>query len=146
MTGNYAALKAELGKPEYASLSDQQAADALNAEVKVRYAQKVPIGWIQQAAMALDKLEAIQGAIGTNPYAAKTYWLWTSTRSDFPPVNMQDPKFQENLDGLVAAKILSDEDRDAILDLSATTTTKAKQVAGWEREVSVLDVTRARPN
>ena len=147
MPPNPAALKAELDKPEYAGLDDQQAADALNAEVKVRFAQKVPIGWIQQAALALGKLSAIQNAAGTdppNPYAVVAAWLWTSSRTDFPPVNMQDAQFQAMLGGLVSTGLITAGDQDAILDLSAVTTTKAKQIAGWGVPVSAVDVNRVR--
>lgn len=144
MPAEHKYLKAELDKPEYAGLTHQQAADLLNAEVKVRYANKVPIGWLQQKAVALDKLEAIQAAAGTNAAAAKTYWLWSSTRNDFPSINMQDPKFEQNLDDLIEAAILSAEDKEEILDLSAAITTRAKQAPGWGIEASALDVQAAR--
>lgn len=146
MPGDPAALKAELQKPEYAGLTDQQAADALNAAVKVRYAAKVPIGVIQQAAVDRGKLTAIQAAAQTNPYAGMTYWLWSSSRNDYPPINLQDAQFQANLEGLVSANLLSAEDKDYILDLSAIETTKARQVVGWEIPATATDIHNVRAN
>lgn len=109
-------LREELAKPEYASLSDQQAADAINAKT-VDIVVRVENAEIKrQAIMAGIWPGIIAGQRDANPHKAGLCigvieWL-NDTR--MPRTDMDLPAVRQMLAGLVAFGLMAQEQATAI--------------------------------
>lgn len=123
---NLEALKTELAKPEYTGLSDQAAADAINAKT-VTVRELVPTWKIKQYAME-------QGIWGTLRIAAKdaeqlpvrglaiTVLDWIDDVSGkIQSVDMDLPSTQTMLGGLVQYQLATQQQAEAIAALANVT-------------------------
>jgi hypothetical protein len=148
---NYAALKSEVAKPEYAGMSDAQIAAALNATT-VETIRDVPTsearalllstgewGGIVMLARATPSetipAEAVAAAITAEDTLRLTVTLELTRDAYWQAV-------QTLLGGLVAAGVLSAGTRAALLALRETTTSRAAQL-GWS-EIRTTDIETAR--
>lgn len=117
------ALATELAKPEYSQLSDQAAADAINA-LTVSRSRLVPIWEVKQLAIISGYWPLIvAGQMDSNPQKAGlclsvTAWI------DDPKIQTIDVNLvavQTMLGGLVAFGVITQEQSDAIIALGTET-------------------------
>lgn len=138
---SYAALRTELAKPAYAGLSDQAAADLLNAPIVEPTGQRVPISEIQRVAFDRSKLLGIlQAAQAGNTAAISAQYLFSSAK--FDSVDISNPTFAATVAALKTAGLLDDGDIAAVQALATYTTSVAIRTFGVP--VSAADVAHAR--
>jgi hypothetical protein len=122
-------LSDELSKPQYASLSDQAAADAINAKT-VTVQQTVQIHKVKEYAIVngiWPKLKA--GQANSNPVVAA---LCVSVLDwvDDPRISTLDvnkPEVQAMLDGLVSAGIMSASNKADVVAMGSHTASWTSQ-------------------
>lgn len=135
---NYQALKTEVAKSEYAALSDQEVADALNASI-AGPTQFVPISQIQSYVDSHGLRDGIEDVVASNPAARATSRLFAAR---YETVDVTLPAIQQVLNGLVASSLIAQSDADAVTAMGQTTTSKAIQV--WGIPVTVNDISYVR--
>lgn len=114
-------LSDELSKPQYAGLSDQQAADAINANT-VTVQQTVAIHKVKEYAIVngiWPKLKA--GQASSNPQVA-ALCISVLDWVDDPRISTLDvnkPEVQAMLDGLVSAQIMSANNKAAVIAMGS---------------------------
>jgi hypothetical protein len=122
-------LSDELSKPQYASMTDQQAADAINAKT-VSVEQTVAIHKLKEYAILngiWPKLKA--GQANSNPVVAA---LCVSVLDwvDDPRISTLDvnkPEVQAMLDGLVSAGIMSSSNKADVVAMGSHTASWTSQ-------------------
>lgn len=106
---NLDALKAELAKPEYAGLSDQEAANAINAKI-VTVSQLVPNWQIKQHAILNGYWPSVKaGQLATDPQKAGLCLSvidWVDD-SRIQNTDMELPGVQAMIAGLVGFQLIS---------------------------------------
>lgn len=117
------ALATELAKPEYSQLSDQAAADAINA-LTVSRARLVPIWEVKQLAIISGYWPVI--VAGQMDADAQKAGLCLSVTAwvDDPKIQTIDvnlPAVQTMLSGLVAFSVITQEQANAIIALGTET-------------------------
>lgn len=119
---NEQALIEELSKPEYASLSDQEAADAVNAKT-VTTRQPVDSGTLQDACMALGvwaKLEAAAEAGKADPPASLARTMMQRLNAN-RPIDLDTPAVQTMTANMISFGLMTQEEADtmdALADVS----------------------------
>ena len=116
---NEQALIDELSKPEYASLSDQEAADAVNAKT-VTERQPVDSGELQDACMALGvwaKLEAAAETGKADPPASLARTMMQRLNAN-RPIDLDTPAVQTMTANLISFGLMTQDDADAIAALA----------------------------
>lgn len=123
---NLEALATELAKPEYASMSDQQAADAINAKT-VTLRQLVPTWQVKQYAIEQGiwpKIVLIREDTEQSDLVLRGLCVSVVSWIDDPSIQTIDvdlPKVQEMLGGLVAYAIATQEQAAAIIAMGSVT-------------------------
>lgn len=97
-------LIAELSQPQYAALSDQQAADAVNAK-RVAVRRPVPTWLVRQTAIELGVWPALVAA-GTPLTVSVLAWI-DDQSGTIQSVDLDRPSVQAILAGLVQAGIVT---------------------------------------
>ncbi len=138
-------LQTELALPVYAGLSDADAAAALNSGV-TGGRQLVPLWIAQQWFMAEGLWPALKAAALTPsaaafPVASVVYDMMAGGK--FQNVDFDNAAVKPTLDGLVAAGLLTSDQRAALDTLANITTTRGRQL-GYQRPISAGMVTAAR--
>lgn len=140
---DYPALKAALDAPDLAGLADADAAAALNAPV-AGPPRRVPIAEVERIALQRGRTVPIRRAAESPEHpardAAQAALDLLAARSD--DVDATAPAFAAVLDALVAAGLVSGQDRADILALASTTTSRA--LASFGLPVTAADVAHAR--
>lgn len=148
---DYAALEAELEKPEYAGLDDKARVDRLNAAVltttRAVPAQVIKKLWAQRMVLAAAWVAAQDANL-----PAELRVLCRATYDNlmgdlFVDMDPRDPTqtahIEKYLDGLEAAGVLSAELRAETLAL-ATVEQPLRQALGWPGGVNVADLEALR--
>ena len=123
---NLEALATELAKPEYASMSDQQAADAINAKT-VTLRQLVPTWQVKQYAIEQGiwpKIVLIREDTEQSDLVLRGLCVSVVSWIDDPSIQtigVDLPKVQEMLGGLVAYTIATQEQVAAIIAMGSVT-------------------------
>lgn len=142
---DYTILAAELAKPEYDGLSDQDAADVLNAQT-VTTRQPVGIGLLMAAAYTTGlypRLIAAQWDPDTPvELRAVVVSLLDIKAARFETVDMDDPVVESMFGALQAAGLLDDDERAVFDGLGNAAMSRAAQLGlGY---VAAGDVQQAR--
>jgi hypothetical protein len=148
---DYAALKAEIGRPDYAGLSDEQIAAALNAP----YPRVVDVS-ARAVRAVLTKRGGAWFKVGIASASATADMCWAAARMLYDAqregqegqlFGTSDPDILAGislgLSAMVGNGVLTDGDVKAVLDLAKGTTTRAAEL-GWERDINPGDVAAAR--
>jgi len=123
---NLSALATELAKPEYAGLSDQQAADAIN-EKTITLRQLVPTWQVKQYAIEQGiwpRIVLIREDSDQSDLVLRGLCISVISWIDDPSIQTIDvdlPKVQEMLGGLVAYTIATQEQAAAIVAMGSVT-------------------------
>jgi len=123
---NLSALATELAKPEYAGLSDQQAADAIN-EKTITLRQLVPTWQVKQYAIEQGiwpRIVLIREDSDQSDLVLRGLCISVISWIDDPSIQTIDvdlPKVQEMLGGLVAYTIATQEQAAAIIAMGSVT-------------------------
>lgn len=123
---NLSALATELAKPEYASMSDQQAADAIN-EKTITLRQLVPTWQVKQYAIEQGiwpRIVLIREDSDQSDLVLRGLCISVISWIDDPSIQTIDvdlPKVQEMLGGLVAYTIATQEQVNAIIAMGSVT-------------------------
>ena len=148
---NYAALKAELAKPDYVSLSDDEAATAISAATMQR-ARPIPAAeikklWGRWGVLGIAWVKA-QNAALPEEIRAVCRATYDNLMGDlFADMDPRDPAAEQDmtryLDALESAGVLTEAQRVATLALAAETV-RLSVVLGWVGDIPPADVTAAR--
>jgi hypothetical protein len=154
MPYDYADLKAELALPAYGGMTDQQAADALNA-VNIAVTVDAQVRDVLSTLIvrpAWPKIELLsreapnQDATHDTALAAAVALVRLVETFKDGIVEMTNPTVaamvEGQLDAFVAAGVMAADDKAAVLALSSATVSRASQI-GWAG-VTDLDVAKAR--
>jgi hypothetical protein len=124
---NLAILATELAKPEYASLTDQQAADAINAKT-VSLRQLVPTWRVKQYAIEQSIWAKVKLALRKSDTADEVYGLciqlvdWVDdSAGKIQSVDVDLSSVQMMLGGLVQIGIATQEQVNAIIAMGSVT-------------------------
>jgi len=123
---NLSALATELAKPEYAGLTDQQAADAIN-EKTITLRQLVPTWQVKQYAIEQGiwpRIVLIREDSDQSDLVLRGLCISVISWIDDPSIQTIDvdlPKVQEMLGGLVAYTIATQEQAAAIIAMGSVT-------------------------
>ena len=123
---NLSALATELAKPEYALMSDQEAADAINAKT-VTLRQLVPTWRVKQYAIEQGiwpKIVLVREDNEQSDLVLRGLCISVVSWIDDPSIETIDvdlPKVQEMLGGLVAYTIATQEQAAAIVAMGSVT-------------------------
>ena len=123
---NLQALATELAKPEYASMSDQEAADAINTKT-VTLRQLVPTWQVKQYAIEQGiwpKIVLIREDTEQSDLVLRGLCISVISWIDDPSIQTIDvdlSKVQEMLGGLVAYTIATQEQAAAIIAMGSVT-------------------------
>ena len=112
---NEQALIEELSKPEYASMSDQQAADAVNAKT-VAERQPVDSGELQDQCMALGvwaKLEAAAETGKADPPASLARTMMQRLNQN-RPIDLDTPAVQTMTANMISFGLMTQEEADTM--------------------------------
>jgi hypothetical protein len=112
---NEQALIDELSKPEYASLSDQEAADAVNAKV-VTERQPVESGTLQDACMSLGvwaRLEAAAETGKADPPASLARTMMQRLNAN-RPIDLDAPAVQTMTANMISFGLMTQEEADTM--------------------------------
>jgi hypothetical protein len=132
-------LKEELADAAYTGMTDQQAADALNAEIEV--AQEYMLTDIRlAAAIGTVKAVTVIEAFKTQGDAVSLWIVEKLASTGLDIGNAEAPAFVQPL---VTAGVVTQAEADQILALGKTTTTRERQI-GFNIEVLPIHVTEAR--
>lgn len=134
---DYAALKAELARPEFAGLSDAQIAAALKADMRM-VARDVPIGEMEGALRLMPAVTAMEDwlAAHPSPSPARTAVgeLLGMIGGKIAVVEMSRPivaaTIEDQLRAIVAAELLTEAEAAYLLSLGQRQVTRAEQL-GW---------------
>ena len=152
-------LQTELALPAYSSLTDAQAAAALNAPLVtgrklVAMGDIKPLLYTDAIPSARLRLEDVVNAgppASTSPTYAAGYALWCAAREvlawlqdpHVAHVDMDNPTTKAGMAAIVAGGVISQALADQIDALANVTTTRAAQIH-FMRPVTAADVTKAR--
>jgi hypothetical protein len=123
---NLSALATELAKPEYVSMTDQQAANAINAKT-VLLRQLVPTWRVKQYAIEQaiwPKIVLVREDNEQSDLVLRGLCISVVSWIDDPSIETIDvdlPKVQEMLAGLVAYAIATQEQASAIVAMGSVT-------------------------
>ncbi len=124
---NLSALATELAKPEYAGLSDQEAADAIN-EKTVTLRQLVPTWQVKQYAIEQSIWAKVKLALRKSDTPDEVYGLciqlvdWVDdSAGKIQSVDVDLSSVQTMLGGLVQIGIATQEQVNAIIAMGSTT-------------------------
>ena len=112
---NEAALDAELSLPAYASLTDQQAADAVMAKI-VSVRRPVESGVLMDAAMALGVWERLESAAppqSTDPPARYARTMMTRLKEP-RPVNLDHPSVIALVQNCIQYNLMTQTEADTL--------------------------------
>ena len=147
---DYLALKAEIAKPDYAAMTDDQIADALNTGTVTdeQPASGADIGaiWARRGVLGVARERAQRAAL--TPTQRATAWtaIELVAQNGFagfdPSVPAQRAALAAMLDGFVTDTIMTAADRTATLAALSRTRTIAQSI-GWAR-VWPADIAAAR--
>lgn len=128
---DYSILAAELEQPQYAQLSDQQAADLLNG-VTIPTRQRVTIERLQATAMEQSVYMALRTAIATPTTPPNVVALCQTVldlvEARFADIDLDNPRSQMMFGALQQAGIMSAEQAAAIDALADGLTSRAAQL------------------
>jgi hypothetical protein len=142
----YSTLAAELADPDYSGLTNQQALEALLAPIPIRINPEVKA--LRRYLITTGKIGLMKiAAEGTDSAAAVCRTAFEALApGGFETLEYTSPDvyaaLTAMLDVVVAAGLLSQADKTAILALGDSTTTRAAQI-GWP-QITVYDVAHAR--
>lgn len=132
-------LQEELALPAYQGLTDQQAADLLNAEITV--SQEYMLTDIRlAAAIGTAKTVAVIEAFKAQGDAVS---LWIVEKLAGTGLDVGNPEAPAFVTPLVAGGVITQEEADMVLALGTATTTRAKQI-GINKVITEGLVTEAR--
>jgi hypothetical protein len=146
MPGDYAALRAELLKPDLAALSHADAAAKLRSDLVSVDRRYVPIKEIERVAYEQGVVASL--AVGADSTNATVRGLsrqgleWMRSRSEYTDMSL--PAVTGFFDALVAATLITTTDRDLVLALRYVDTPRDLALPGWELPVTAADVAKAR--
>jgi hypothetical protein len=143
---DYVALKAELALLAYAGLSDQAAADALNA--RTRPLEHVPAEEVSRYILEEGRwplVEDLASDVNATANQRRAARAAVSMVRDarLPTVRLLRPKVQAMLDLLVAGGALAAGDKAALNALAENKRTRAEEL-GWTVAIGAGDVANAR--
>ncbi len=147
MATDYAALRAALQAGDLVSLSDAEAAAKLNTEtVSIlkpgTYLAEGGILLVLGPTLGDATLSAIEQAAAGNSLLARIVRILRAQGAG--GIDVGDPVVQAQLDGFVAAGIISAEAAAALKAHGATTISRAEAIPDWESPVTEAQVHHAR--
>ena len=132
---NLEALRIELAKPEYTGLSDQEAADAINAKTEV-VTQLVPIWQVKQHAILNGYWPLVKAAqLDANP-AKAGLCLSVIDWVDDPKMQTIDvnlPEVQGMLGGLVSFSLMTQTQANEVIAMGS-------KVVSWTSTVGLPEI------
>jgi hypothetical protein len=143
---DYAVLKLELEKPEYAGLSSVDAATKLNEKSILSQDGKLaPVEsvWLFLARAGLLPIIKKASENEASPLHQVAYATMTFLTGPVREFNLKDPMAQQLMDGLIQAGVLTAEQKTTLSTLSDKRISPA-EVAGITEVVMYWDVERAR--
>lgn len=144
---DYAGLLAEITKPAYDGLTDQQTADALNAPITV--IRDVRIADVVGYLAVNGKLPLILNYSGADQAAQATCTSFKSiiTTPSLTTFECSKPgtyaAIQSFLSAFVAASLISADDQAALLALAQATSTRARELGFGQATVAQIAAARA---
>jgi hypothetical protein len=132
-------IRTELLDPGYSGMTDQEAADALNAEIEISKEYMLTDVRLA-AAIGTGKAVAVIEAFKAQGDPVSLWIIEKLAGTGLDIGNAEAPTF---IQPLVTSKVVTQAEADAMLALGKTTTTRAAQI-GYSRSVPVSWITEAR--